>query len=245
VIGQSHCAAIGQAVADDCPGAGMVSIYRLADRKRPFERNAISLDDAVSIVEGLSAGTQLFLSVLGTYHNILGLLRSGPDFDFLLDERDAPYEPAQWRVPHRALASAFEQTFVEAKPVRKIRAAARVPIYLLSSPPPKQSNAFILERLLRQKKQSYRGRTIRDVGVERALSRLKLWKLESRLMASWAEGQGISFVPAPAEAFDSDGFLREELYSDDATHANARYGALVVKQICGILEVSGREPVHG
>ena len=244
VIGQSHSAAISQALASDNQRAKEISVYRLADSKRPFEQDTISLNTAARIVEDLPAGMPVFLSVLGTYHNILGLLRSGPDFDFLLDPDEHPASDSNVRVPHRALASAFEGVFEEAKPIRTISAAAKSTVYLISAPPPKRSNDFILEHLLRQKKQSYRGTTIVDVGVERPVSRLKLWQLEARLMKSWAENQGMSFIPAPPPACDCDGFLRPEFYHADATHANDRYGTLVIQQIRDILGKNPLEAVH-
>jgi hypothetical protein len=221
-----------------------MTIYRLEDGKRSLN-GTISLKDAKGIVKGLPADTHVFVSVLGTYHNILGLLRSGPDFDFFLDADDVVDRTARANVPHRAIADAFLNVFAEAKPVREISAASRGPVHLLSSPPPKADNEFIFSRLTRQKKRAYRGKVVCDVGVERPVSRLKLWRLETSLISSWAEAEGMSFVPPPSEAFDADGFLAEEFYGDDATHANARYGALVVKQISEIIRNRVPEAAHG
>jgi hypothetical protein len=53
------------------------------------------------------------------------------------------------------------------------------------------------------------------------------------------------FVPPPQAAFDDQGFLREDLYQNDATHANSRYGTLIVEQISRILMQERQEAVNG
>jgi hypothetical protein len=244
VIGQSHSAAIAEALAGDCASVEGISIYRLGDQERP-DANAVSLVEAVAIVAALPATIPVFLSILGSYHNILGLLRSGADFDFLVTTKDAPDPQAIARIPHRAIAAAFEQNFVAAESVRKIRDAARSPIYILSTPPPKESDEFVLARLMSQKKKSYRGKSIPEVGVERAGIRLKLWTLEASLTARWAELHNMHFVPAPAKSFNENGFLASEYYAEDATHANGRYGELVVEQIYSIMESTREQAAHG
>lgn len=244
VIGQSHSAALAHALLTERKDVSGISVYRLEDRKRPYERDVITLDNAVSLVRRLPAETRVFLSTLGTYHNIWGLLRSGPAFDFLLDPADAPDLNAEIRIPHRAIASAFELNLAKPSLVRKIQAVAKSRVYLLSAPPPKQNNDFMLERFMAQKKQSYRGISVSDVGLERPEFRLKLWLMETRATARWAASEDLNFVPAPAEAFDENGFLHPQFYSD-ATHANAGYGALVIDQISAIAEEALEAPARG
>lgn len=245
VIGQSHSAAIAQGLATERANVDGISVYRLEDSKRPYERDTVKLGEAVEIVREQPADTLLFLSMLGTYHNILGLLQSGQSFDFFLDPNEAIDPEAEVRIPHRAIASAFEQHLVTPVPIRKLRSAAKSKVFLLSSPPPKRSNEFMLERFLSQKKKSYQGRSVSEVGLERPESRLKLWQLETRAMAVWAATENIEFVPAPRAALDQDGFLHRRFYLNDATHANAQYGALVIDQICEILKDSRKVPVNG
>jgi hypothetical protein len=89
---------------------------------------------------------------------------------------------------------------------------------------------------MRPKNRVYRNKVVEDFGVEKAESRLKLWLLEERLMAEWADSLGMRFLPAPRAAFDDRGFLKEIYYDDDVTHANSGYGALVLRQIAEIFE---------
>jgi hypothetical protein len=242
IIGQSHTGAIAQALAAERSSVSGISVHRLGAEG---EQDVITLRDAMSLVSDLDGQVRIFLSMLGTFHNILGLLRSGEDFDFLIDCDDAPDPAASARIPYRAVESAFAQHLTESVKILKLQAAAKSPLFLLSTPPPKQDNGFILERFLRQKKQSYRGKGIAEYGVERPESRLKLWSLEARLTAAWAAGEGMHFVAPPGEALSSDGFLDVNFYADDATHANARYGALVVDQIMAVIEGIGSAAANG
>ena len=243
VIGQSHCNSIAQALADHRGRFRSISVRRFKD-KRPTE-DAISIDDAIELVGSLPEDSGVFLAVLGGYHNLLGLVRSGETFDFFVDQSDTPDLQANVRVPHRAIVSAFEEQFDQAEKIRRLIAAANCPLFLLSSPPPKRDNEFIFERFKRPKNRVYRGKLVEEFGVERPESRLKLWRLEERLMSEWAESQGMQFVPAPRGAFDASGFLKEAYYEDDVTHANSGYGVLVLEQIAAILRNSGQQVLNG
>ncbi len=241
VIGQSHCNAIAEALAGDCGKDHGIRVHRIGDPSFGPDGESFTFGGGIPMVAALPAGTPVFLSMLGAYHNTLALLESGPRFDFLLRADDIAEPLPTARVPNRAIASAFEEVFGETTKIHKMKAVSKAPVYMLSTPPPKRSNEFIMSRLIAQKKKVYRGRNVLEVGVERPEIRLKFWRLEALLLASWAERGGMHFIPAPAEAADEDGFLDERFY-DDATHANAQYGALVVEQIKAIL---AGEEIHG
>jgi hypothetical protein len=58
--------------------------------------------------------------------------------------------------------------------------------------------------------------------------RLKLWRVTQELMAEAADQYGCEFFSAPESAIDAGGFLKRELWAEDATHGNAQYGRLVL-----------------
>jgi len=244
VIGHSHSAAIAQGLSSERPDVTGISVYRLEDPKRPYERDVITIRQAVAIVRNLHAEAGIFLSALGTYHNIWGLLRAGQNYDFLLSPEDRPDPAAEVQIPHRVVMSAFEQHIVKPLLVRKVQAFAKSRVFLLSTPPPKQSNEFMLQRFMSQKKKTYRGRSVEEIGLERPETRLKLWKLEACAIQNWAASEGLGFVRPPAAALDERGFLARQFYSD-ATHANALYGALVIDQIRSLVEEARSELANG
>jgi hypothetical protein len=245
VIGQSHSAAIAEALAAE-GDLDLITVHRLGSKNRPFERGTLSAEDAIKLVQSLSSEDAVFLAMLGTFSNYLGMLRSGPDFDFLVDQADRADARAVDRIPHRAMAMAFDSNRGQAPTIEKIIGASKAPVFLLSSPPPKESNDYILHRLLRQSDQMKYGKSVQDFGIERPESRLKLWRIETLLSAKWARSLGISFVQAPVKCFNSNGFLARKYYYDDATHANASYGALVVQQIREIVQdMKKQAAAHG
>jgi hypothetical protein len=245
VIGQSHVNAIAEALGEDTGALSKISLYRLESKGGVPEPGAISTGEAVEIVAGLAPTTAVFLSVLGTYHNILGLLRSGGEFDFLLSCDDVVGSEGATQIPHRAIANAFETVFSESKTMRRLWEAAKSPLYLLSAPPPKECNQYIVESFMRQKKPKYRGKSVKEIGIEAPERRAKLWLIETRLLRSWAESQGMEFVAAPQRALSKGGFLNRDYYSTDVTHANAAYGALVLEQIEEIVQAQVECSVHG
>ena len=243
IIGQSHCHAIGQALEQHGDRYPEICVYRLDDKRS--KDDAISLADALELVGNLPPEVCLFLAVLGGYHNLLGLVRAGESFDFLVGPEDTPDPQVKFRVPHRAIVSAFEPQFTEAGKIRRLIAAASCTLFLLSSPPPKADNDFIMERFTRPKNRIYRNKVVAKFGVERPESRLKLWQLEEGLMAQWAQTLKMQFLPAPRLAFDSNGFLKADYYEDDVTHANSGYGELVLEQVAAIVRATGQGVLNG
>jgi len=243
VLGHSHSHAFAEAKAQ-LPGRWpTISVHRLEDKRA--KEGALPIPAAVALLRDQPANTHTFFAVMGTHHNLLGLLRSGEAFDVLMGAGDKPDGQAKALVPQRALRAAIGEQFDQSAKMRKLIGAAQGSVWLVSSPPPKRSNDFVLERFLRQKKQVYRGKSVEQFGIERPETRLKLWLLETQLMAEWAESLGAEFLPPPAEASDDDGFLAENYYSDDVTHANAAYGALVLDQVGAILERTSKQVSHG
>ncbi len=235
VIGESHANALILAVKENPSTYGGIDVRRLASARRRYLVDAIALSRAMEMIAALPRTTPVFLSMLGTYHNVLGLVKADRDYDFLLDANDIPNrDTATIRLPHRAIANVFQAHLSTGGAVSKLRAAGRSKLYLLSSPPPKQSNEFIMRKFMMQTNHDYKGRSIDEVGLSPPEIRLKLWRLETRLIAQWAEDRAMEFIPAPHEAFNADGFLARKFYADDATHANARYGELVLRQIAAL-----------
>jgi hypothetical protein len=244
VIGRSHTNAISRALEQRSVDQHGIEVYLLESPNRKSRSPTISIEEAKKIASSLPAGVPLFLAMLGTYHNVIGLLKAGPDYDFLLSPSDIPEPGHTWRIPHRTIAMAFAQHLEHAASVRDLKLATSSPTFILGTPPPKQSNDFLLEKFMRQKRQEYRGRSVAEVGIERPITRLKLWKIESDITCRWTELEGMRYLGSPTQSAEPSGFLRRDLYNDDATHANAIYGALVVEQILHILDTLKEQPIN-
>lgn len=243
VLGHSHSNAFAEAKAERPERWPAISVHRLEDKRA--KEGALPIPEAVALLRDQPSSTHTFFAVMGAHHNLLGLLKSGEPFDVLMGAGDTPDVEAKALVPQRALRSAIGEQFEQSAKMRKLIGAGQGPVWLISTPPPKRSNDFVLERFLRQKKQVYRGKAVEQFGIERPETRLKLWLLEGQLMAQWAESLGAGFLTPPAEASDEHGFLAEQYYSEDVTHANAAYGALVLDQVAAILERNSKQVSHG
>jgi hypothetical protein len=99
---------------------------------------------------------------------------------------------------------------------------------VLGTPPPKGNDALVRTFVSREMHfvQIARkmGVSVETIPFTDRLIRWKLWLVIQDLLKETAEAQGCRFLPVPETVMDSEGFLKEELWREDATHANLEYG---------------------
>ena len=241
VLGDSHTQALAKAYearAERQPESDDIQfdIHWLAKRKQDRSVGDLELPEALERATHLQPHDVMAISVAGTQHNILGLLQHDQPFDLFTRGEEMTLAEGRVVVPEKALWDAFKG----AAPTKKIvalRGKARCAAYHLATPPPKQDGEFISARVAR-----YRDRVVAQAGVNPAATRLKLWKLEMRVIAHLCAEWNMHLVLPPVEAQTPEGFLKPEYYGDDATHANAGYGELVLRQLEAVaLEVAAEE----
>jgi hypothetical protein len=227
VVGGSHVTAIANALKRGAVGGAVrVNVDRFAPKGRDAREGEITLDDALQRVAALEASDIVALSVIGTAHNIFGLLQHPEAFDIVADEADAAALKAGAAVvPTNALLDMFDAYVDDNRTIRRLRDATAARIVHIATPPPK----FGIEALS-QSDQVYNGTLIAEAGFSPAPLRAKLWRLEMQSMARAAKRAGMGFVEAPAAAVDAGGYLKPEYQANDLTHANHAYGALILKQ---------------
>ena len=243
VIGQSHTSCITQAQKDDPALMPDIVVLRLRGSKGS-PADGVTIEQAFEEVACCQADPPVFLSILGTFHNIYGLLKHDIPFDFLWDKGDALNQLEAQLVPTRAMKQLFESKLENAFGLTRLQESTKGKVYLLSSPPPKQSTEFMMRFVEKRPEKIYHGRRMLDCGFNPPELRQKLWRLECSINQEWAEKRGMTFVPPPPAAFDEDGFLAIELYASDVTHANASFGKLVLNQIQHILETTDEACPH-
>jgi hypothetical protein len=62
-----------------------------------------------------------------------------------------------------------------------------------------------------------------------------MWQLQVDVLRRLTEEWDVQLLPPPAQALDAQGYLAPAYYADDATHANAAYGELLIEQVTGLL----------
>lgn len=239
VVGQSHVAALRDAARlarEADPAAPRTRVIHTREPQWAPElvdtadgpRLAPALADAVR--EQITRHHALLVSAAGgNVHMVLGLMRHPRPFDYRLSgEPSPPLDPAAELLPESLVEATL--AFEMARDLDRLRALAAlgIPLVHLESPPPVASEAFIADAA----DAWFRDNGIAHRGVAPAGLRYRLWRLASRIVRRETERLGQRFLPVPARALDEAGFLRLPLAAD-ATHGNARYGALLIEALGG------------
>lgn len=168
----------------------------------------------------------VFSLIGGAVHGVVGMLVHPRRFDFVLPwEPDLPLDPAAELLPalavHEMLATLMAEYLAL---MSQLRGVCDGPLFHIESPPPYADAARMHADIpwgmypgMRQE-------------ISPASTRYKLWRLHSRIVSSWCETSGVTFLARPEDSVDADGFMRESYYGDGA-HANDAYGALVLEQM--------------
>ena len=110
---------------------------------------------------------------------------------------------------------------------------------VLGTPPPLGDQDLVRARLSREpsfvQRATALGMDMATIGLAPAPVRRKLWFVIQRMMAETAAAHGAIFVPHPPGSEDAAGFLRLDMSGGDITHANERYGRLMLVQIANAL----------
>jgi hypothetical protein len=235
ILGDSHTRALKRAVEERVAASGQqraveFDVHWLLVQKADKVRGELSIEDALQRVSSMPSDGVFAILLAGTLHNIFGLLQHDKPYDvFAPGDESLRLAAGASLIPENALWDMFVNVAKDNKRIQKIRKAATCAGYHLASPPPKRDNQYIMARAAR-----YRDRLVEQVGVAPPELRLRLWRLEMRVVAQLCQQWGIGFLPAPQEAMDVDGFLKPDYYAEDATHANAAYGELVLRQLEGV-----------
>jgi hypothetical protein len=192
--------------------------------------------DFLKIVRDYAEGKHLFLCWGGNEHADF-IIESGPAFDFVSSELPTlPLCDGAILVPQALVEARFAALKASLRSaVEFLKAGCTEQISLLGTPPPKGDYAKL--RSLICGEPVFRERA-EEMGLDPSLVPLtsptvllKLWALHQRLRRQVAEDFGLRFVEAPAAGQNDQGFLKEEYWRADVTHANHAYGALVLAAI--------------
>lgn len=159
----------------------------------------------------------------GNEHTTLGLLSDGTPIDFFMpgETTEAPIIPAN------AVRKTLEgRCSLQLALLKLIHSETSHRVVCVESPPPPQSNEWILDNLdnFFVQKMEQRGWIIARPDFRR-----KLWLMRSEVIKATCKDLGIDFVPVPDRIL-SGGFLKEE-YLGNATHGNTKYGAEMLIEI--------------
>lgn len=169
----------------------------------------------------------------GNAHNIFGLVNHPRPFDFVLREKAAlPLHVGAEVVPERLVEAGLrlQGGFPESAWVlRMLRLMYDGVIIHCQSPPPVPDDVHLLK---------YAGvfqEKISQFGLAPPVLRYKLWLLHSRMVKNECQKNKVYFAECPSLCLDPNGFLKEEFWNLDTTHANPRYGWIVFKELAQMI----------
>ncbi|WP_317536150.1 hypothetical protein [Nitrosomonas sp. Is37] len=169
----------------------------------------------------------LFLAIRGNEHNILGLVQYPRPFDFVLPtEPDISFDARSDLVPYEAVKATLARLKKPAvELITHLRGHVKCPVLVLETPPPNPSEEHI---------SSYPGEfqeKISAQGISPAALRYKLWRTHSAVLKEACDTIGATFIPAPSNTMNPEGFLVEKAWQRDPTHGNTWYGVQVLTQL--------------
>lgn len=108
-------------------------------------------------------------------------------------------------------------------------------VILLGTPPPRGEASDM--RPLFQKEVYFINRAkqlgidINEIPITPLKVRIKLWRLLQIMLQEYSIKNNIDYISVPEGACNADGSLKRDLWNDDVTHANWKFGALYIKKI--------------
>lgn len=176
---------------------------------------------------------------LGNQHLVRFLLAQGPSFDFHLAQHpDQPHLSGAAIVPEALVRSVIGEPIQPLRGIlRRLKARRGCTPVVLGTPPPK-GNDERLHKLLGREIDRYLGADAAGIDLD-AISltdrqvRRKLWLVLQDLLEDAAKDAGCAFAPVPAQSMDASGFLKEEYWREDVSHANSLYGDLFWQELTG------------
>lgn len=234
IAGHSHIVALGVPLRSGDGTDKLVPLDNGDDRFVGFtgkwEREQSYFDALIR----LSAERTILLSWMGNQYDAAFRIARNPPIDFVLStDPDLPLNPNATLVPEAAinerLAEGFDWLTYVTNGVKKITGARLI---LCGSPPPKLGYSNLKEEV--KGFSSFWGVVAQQAGVDfesfnlsEPLFLLKAWKLLQSKYERFASENGFEFLSSPDACHTAEGFLREDCWGYDYSHANARYGAVV------------------
>lgn len=204
-------------------------VHRLLKDKGDKRIGDTTIEQFIEMIRGLTTDDVVISLVGGNQHAVFSTIQHAQPFDFYEPGQEGAVDPKAEAVPYRMLAEAFGEGIRsgDGRSILALRSATSAKVVHVIPPPPKGDNAFIQNHHeTRFAKEGIVGR-----GVSSPALRMKFWKMQTKVLEQLCNSIGVATMMPPELALDEEGFLARGYYANDATHANADYGELIIRQI--------------
>lgn len=229
VYGHSHTNAVREAVLKrQRKGRPVpITLFRFAKEKNGRTIGDISFENFLERISSLRPDDVVVSMIGGNQHALISTMQHPRPFDFFTPDAGAEQTEKVEIIPYRAILGASGNTILKGsgRQLEQMQKATKARLVHVLPPPPKFDNAHIARRT-----KIFAERGMAGSAISPPALRLKFWQLQARVLQKWCGKRGIEVIMPPAKAI-SDGFLRPEYWANDITHANARYGELVLRLV--------------
>ena len=187
-----------------------------------------------------SHGKHIVIVWNGNQHNANFMFQTQPSFTILGGNENSTDQEAV-PIPRAMIKDFFKPSFEElSEIVPSISNAAS--ITLMNGPAPKPlthiQNCISQEKYFTDIAESL-GADMSDLVITSDSLRLELWNVLAELLAKSAKNLNASFLSAPPASRDAFGMLLPEYWASDVTHANSKYGLLLIEEL---VKLTGKVP---
>lgn len=238
IVGDSHTNAIKAGLRTWSNGGSTGIQVQVLGYSR--EKNAKLIGDMP--MEGINAfasklnSSDLLVSAIGgNLHQVVSLVQHPIEFDFAMQD-EALFTDACLKqiIPYSQVLDFFISALrsKDCKRLLQLKQSAKCKVCHLIPPPPKENH----EHILKNPESTFVNNGIMAKGISNPNLRLKTWKVQVQALEAICKEMGVDLLKPPSVSVEKGGFLKEEYYANDATHANAQYGLLVLNQLTDMLK---------
>lgn len=228
VLGNSHTRALSLALSAGAYPDVEFEVRWLLSEKGDRSMGEMPFKEARERISALRNGDLLVLSLLGTSHNVHGLVQHDEPFWIQSEKGESEDRVPRGHtlIPRRCVAAWFGSMAKGYTRLDKLLKGCRARPFHLMPPPPGGDNKVIAERM-----DSYRGRPVDEDTLVLPEMRRRLWAIEKAVLDDLLCARSVEPLAPPAQAVDRLGFLAPAYCHYDGVHANAAYGGLVLQAL--------------
>jgi hypothetical protein len=239
VFGDSHTDALKRALnfegrSDVYPA---IKLLRIRKQKGSSEIGDVDFPTFCKKVKHLTRDEIVVSCIGGNQYAIVSTIKLEGDTQLVTTTAhlgdDLMLDLCQNIIPFRVLKSFIESGVrsSDAPMLQALRASTKARVVHLIPPPPKFDNDFICNA----HETRFKNEGLNAQSVSEPQFRLECWKMQRDCLIELGKEIGVEMISPPARAVTEDGYLQPLYYGNDVTHANRRYGELVLKQINALM----------